>query len=226
MFQETLDTMIDLPLFASLSAADCRDFAQHCRLRDIPKGTAIFHENEEAQGLFIVVEGVAKITRCTQEGREVVLFLVRRGQSLGESGVFPHSTHPTDAHAVTRLKLLFIPAAILENLILTHPQTALHLLAALSLRLRMFSHKIKTERQGNATRRLATYLLHRSQLHGGSDQVRLEVSREVLANLLGLARETLSRQLTRLATAGIIELQGKNVLLLRRDELTRIAANR
>lgn len=226
MFQETLAIMTNLPLFAALSREDCLHFAQHCRLREMPKGTTIFHENEEAQGLYVMVEGVAKITRSTQEGREVVLFLVRRGQSLGESGVFPRSTYPTDAYSITRVKVLFIPTATLENLILTHPQSALHLLGALSLRLRMFSHKIKTERQGNATRRLATYLLHRSQLHGGSDQVRLEVSREVLANLLGLARETLSRQLTRLSSTGIIELQGKDVLLLRRDELIRIASNK
>lgn len=222
--QELLSIMTELPLFSALSLEQCAHFAPLCRLRDMAKGTAIFHENELAQGLFVVVEGMAKVTRCTPEGREVVLFLVRRGQCLGESGVFPRGTHPTDAHAVTTLKLLFIPADLMENIIRASPATALDLLAALSQRLRMFSHKIKTERQGNATRRLATYLLHRSQLHGGSERVRLEVSREVLANLLGLARETLSRQLTLLATAGIIELQGKTVVLLHRDELVRIAA--
>ena len=61
--------------------------------------------------------------------------------------------------------------------------------------------------------RLATYLLHRRQI-GGGDCIRLGVSREVLANLLGLARETLSRQLSRFSEAGLVELRGKDIVIL------------
>lgn len=219
--QNSFVALNSLSLFYEISS-DCQQaLAPCCRVLNFGKGAQLLQENQLATGLFILMEGVVKVTRCTPEGREVVLFLVRKGQPLGESGVFPRGTHPADAFAVTKVSALFIPLDALENLLRQSPVTSMRLLASLSLRLRMFSHKVKIERQGNATRRLATYLLHRSQLTGGGDRIELEVSREVLANLLGLARETLSRQLTRLAAAGIISLAGKQVEILRRDELIR-----
>ncbi len=71
--------------------------------------------------------------------------------------------------------------------------------------------------------RLATYLLHRRQI-GGGDVVRLGVSREVLANLLGLARETLSRQLSRFAENGLVALEGRDIVLLDVPGLREVAA--
>lgn len=229
MSSETMCSIIDalaaLPLFAHANKEQRRWLANLCRVRQFNKQAQIFHEGETATGLFVVLEGVAKITRCTEEGREVVLYLVRKGQFMGECGVFPHDTHPADAIAVTSLQALFVPVEALEQFIRNAPETALLLLTSMALRLRMFTHKLKTERQGKAARRLAAYLLHRSQLGGDAGQVTLEVSREVLANLLGLARETLSRQLTRLATSGAIELRGKLVLLRDREQLQRIATH-
>ena len=72
---------------------------------------------------------------------------------------------------------------------------------------------------------LATYLLHRRQI-GGGDVVRLGVSREVLANLLGLARETLSRQLSRFAENGLVALEGRDIVLLDVPGLREVAGRR
>lgn len=222
--QDCLAALNSLPLFSEISVECQAALAPCCRMVHVDKGVPLFRENDRATGLFVLVEGVVKVTRCTPEGREVVLYLVRKGQPLGESGVFPRGKHPADAYAVSKVKALFIPLDPLENMLKDSPGACMRLLMSLSLRLRMFSHKIKIERQGNATRRLATYLLHRSQLTGGIERIELEVSREVLANLLGLARETLSRQFTRLASAGIILLAGKQVHILRRDELVALIA--
>ena len=85
------------------------------------------------------------------------------------------------------------------------------------------AHKLAAQGQGGAAGRLATYLLHRRQI-GGTDVIRLGVSREVLANLLGLARETLSRQLSRFAEAGLVELEGKDIAIRDVSALREIAS--
>lgn len=223
MSNDALAAMAELPLFAELPPIQQLELAPLCRVKRYAKRASLFQEDEPVTGLFLVLDGVVKVTRCTTNGREVVLYLVRKGQAVGECGVFTRDTHPADAYAVQETKVLFVPAEALERLVRTSPHAALWLLTAMSLRLRMFVHKVKTERQGNATRRLAAYLLHRSQLHGNATSVCLEVSREELANLLGLARETLSRQLGKLVNLGAISLQGKTVTLQDKDELVRIA---
>ena len=127
--------------------------------------------------------------------------------------MFQKGTFPASAVAVDDVETLFLPADALFTLVTENPEMALRMLAALSLRLRMFAHKLAAQGQGGAACRLAPDLLHRRQI-GGGDCIRLGVSREVLANLLGLARETLSRQLSRFSEAGLVELRGKDIVIL------------
>lgn len=212
-----------LPLFEPLSESERERLAAGCRIRTFAKGAFLFREGERAEGMFIVLCGVAKVVRFTPDGRETVLHLVRRGNTLGEGAMFQRGTFPASAVAVDGVRALFLEAEALFGLVAENPELALKMLAALSLRLRMFAHKLAAQGQGGAAVRLATYLLHRRQI-GGGDVVRLGVSREVLANLLGLARETLSRQLSRFAESGLVALEGRDIVLLDVPGLREVAA--
>lgn len=213
MEDDKLDVLGTLPLFEPLSREERERLAAGCRIRTFSRGKTLYREGEKAEGMFIVLHGVVKVVRFAPDGRETVLHLVRRGHTIGEGAMFQRGTFPASAVAVDDTETLYLPADVLFSLVMENPELAIRMLAALSLRLRMFAHKLAAQGQGGAACRLATYLLHRRQL-GGGDLIRLGVSREVLANLLGLARETLSRQLSRFVDAGIIELRGKDILIL------------
>lgn len=224
MSTETVETLGALPLFAPLSSEERERLAAGCRMRAFAKGAFLFREGEKAEGMFIVLRGVVKVVRFAADGRETVLHLVRPGNTIGEAAMFQRGTFPASAVAVAEVQALFLEAEALFRMVAENPELALKMLAALSLRLRMFSHKLAAQGQGGAAVRLATYLLHRRQIGGGGDVVRLGVSREVLANLLGLARETLSRQLSRFAEGGLVALRGRDVVLLDVPGLRAVAA--
>ena len=206
MSNERLEVLGGLPLFEPLSPDERERLAAGCRMRAFARGATLFREGERADGMHIVLRGVVKVVRFAPDGREMVLHLVRKGNTIGEAAMFQKGTFPASAVAVDDVETLF-------TLVTENPEMALRMLAALSLRLRMFAHKLAAQGQGGAACRLATYLLHRRQI-GGGDCIRLGVSREVLANLLGLARETLSRQLSRFSEAGLVELRGKDIVIL------------
>ena len=211
----------ELALFESLSPDELAQLATGCRLRSLPREAVLFREGERASGMYIVLEGVVKVIRISPEGRETILHLVRHGNTIGEAAVFQQGTFPSTAVAVSPVRLLFLQAETVVRMVTENPGLALRMLAVLSLRLRMFSHKVAAQGQGGAARRLAAYLLHRTQIEGKAD-IQLGVSREVLANLLGLARETLSRQLSSLADRGVVELSGKRILVLDEAALRQI----
>ena len=213
MSNERLEVLGSLPLFEPLSPDERERLAAGCRMRTFARGATLFREGERADGMHIVLCGVVKVVRFAPDGREMVLHLVRKGNTIGEAAMFQKGTFPASAVAVDDVETLFLPADALFTLVTENPEMALRMLAALSLRLRMFAHKLAAQGQGGAACRLATYLLHRRQI-GGGDCIRLGVSREVLANLLGLARETLSRQLSRFSEAGLVELRGKDMVIL------------
>ena len=213
MSNERLEVLGGLPLCEPWSPDERERLAAGCRMRTFARGAALFREGERADGMHIVLRGVVKVVRFAPDGREMVLHLVRKGNTIGEAAMFQKGTFPASAVAVDDVETLFLPADALFTLVTENPEMALRMLAALSLRLRMFAHKLAAQGQGGAACRLATYLLHRRQI-GGGDCIRLGVSREVLANLLGLARETLSRQLSRFSEAGLVELRGKDIVIL------------
>ena len=203
MSNERLEVLGGLPLFEPLSPDERERLAAGCRMRTFARGAALFREGERADGMHIVLRGVVKVVRFAPDGREMVLHLVRKGNTIGEAAMFQKGTFPASAVAVDDVETLFLPADALFTLVTENPEMAL----------RMFAHKLAAQGQGGAACRLATYLLHRRQI-GGGDCIRLGVSREVLANLLGLARETLSRQLSRFSEAGLVELRGKDIVIL------------
>ena len=203
MSNERLEVLGGLPLFEPLSPDERERLAAGCRMRAFARGAALFREGERADGMHIVLRGVVKVVRFAPDGREMVLHLVRKGNTIGEAAMFQKGTFPASAVAVDDVETLFLPADALFTLVTENPEMAL----------RMLAHKLAAQGQGGAACRLATYLLHRRQI-GGGDCIRLGVSREVLANLLGLARETLSRQLSRFSEAGLVELRGKDIVIL------------
>lgn len=211
-----------LPLFSPLSPEQGLHLAAHCTWHHWPRNTPVFHEGEQAHGMHIVLQGLIKIFHTTADGRERVLHLIKPGNTCGEAAVFQRGTYPANATTLATTTALSIPSAPLLAMICSNPGLALNMLAALSLRLRMFTRKLEAHSSGDATQRLAAYLLHRTRL-SNSPIVQLDVPREVLANMLGIARETLSRTFSRLQHAGILTIAGRTITIHRLETLQQVA---
>ena len=211
---DTLRTLASVPLLADLTPQEFQALAERARLCTHPKGAQIFVENQQATGFHVLADGLVKICHFTTEGREMVLHLIRPGGTFGEAALFQGGTFPASAVAMRASRSLLLPGPFFMELVRGNPDLALRIIATLSLRLRMFTRKLESRHLREAPQRLAAYLLHRSRLDGGTPSVRLDTSREVLASMLGTARETLSRTLTRLVELGAVEVRGREVLLL------------
>lgn len=182
------------------------------------KGQFLIHEGDKAEGVHIVHIGITKITKTSKEGKEAILHLIYPGGVVGESPIFHNSRSPIDVVAVTPANTFFIPArAILD--FLKNNTFALNMLRVLSIRERMLYNKLgATQQNMTAQRRLAGWLLHR-QSRTDSEEVETGVSQEVLARLLGVARETLNRELVALGNANVIEVTSTHIQILDRVAL-------
>ena len=134
-----------MPLFEPLSPDERERLAAGCRMRAFARGATLFREGERADGMHIVLRGVVKVVRFAPDGREMVLHLVRKGNTIGEAAMFQKGTFPASAVAVDDVETLFLPADALFTLVTENPEMALRMLAALSLRLRMFAHKLAAQ---------------------------------------------------------------------------------
>ena len=87
------------------------------------------------------------------------------------------------------------------------------------MRLRRFASQIESLSLKEVPARLASYLLYLSEEQNSPDKVELNISKGQLASLLGTIPETLSRIFARMSEDGLIEVQGRAILLLDRREL-------
>ena len=220
---EAQELTTSIPLLRALTTEQQHELLREARRIVHAKGHPIFNEGDACQGFYIVLSGLVKIYHLTAEGKEMVLHLIRPGQSFGEAFIFRQGDYPMAAAAVEASESLYIPTPLMLRLIRHNPDLAESVLGALATRLYMFTRKLQAQSLREAPQRLAAYLLHTSRMRGHDPHIQLDISRELLASMLGTARETISRTLSKLADRGAVRVRGKQVHLVDLDILQRIA---
>lgn len=206
-----------------LDAADWPELAARARLQDVAAAETLYHEGEEVAFLPFLLSGEVKLVKAGPQGREYVLHLLRAGAFCDVAALYYTGGVPTSAVMVTPGRVLWLEKEALLRCLSRNPELAAYLLAVLAHRQRLFINKIVSS-QGviSVSRRVAAWLLHRSRMEK-SATLHLSGTRELLARLLGVSRESLSRELNSLARAGIIRLERRRVEILQRDILERSA---
>jgi CRP/FNR family transcriptional regulator, dissimilatory nitrate respiration regulator len=211
-----------IPLFAGLSKEQYGALARIAVRRACKKGEPLFAEGDEGTGFYVVLAGRVKISKVSSEGKEQILHMVGPGEPFGEVPVFTGQGFPADAAGAAPSTLLFFPRVAFVGLIKKDPTLALNMLAQLSRRLREFTGLIEDLSLKEVPGRLAKYLLFLAD-HDGDGTVELDISKGQLASLLGTIPETLSRILTKLDKDGLIRSRGKQIRIIDRQGLERIA---
>lgn len=216
-------TMTHSKLFKGLPAEELKQLELISELRQYDKGEMLFHEGADGDGFYVVAGGQVKVFKMSFDGREQILHILGPGDPLGEVPVFAGQTFPANAQALVRSSLYFFPRVRLISLYRESPSLAMNMLAVLSRRLREFTVLIENLSLKEIPQRLATYLIHQQAQRPVSARVKLDVTKGVLSNILGTSQETLSRVLGKLTQEGLIEVQGKEIMLLDLDRLRELA---
>lgn len=182
----------------------------------------IFGEGEPAGSFYRVLSGVVRTYRILADGRRQIADFHLAGDIIGlEEG----ADHRLSAEAVGDCELVIMRRRQLTERAMTDAQTA-HKLWALTLHhlRRSEEHMMVLGRKG-ACERLAWFLMDLSIRIPAPDAVNLPMSRQDVADYLGLTIETVSRTMTQLQDEGVIELpRSRRVVLSDRQALLDLAA--
>jgi CRP/FNR family transcriptional regulator, dissimilatory nitrate respiration regulator len=215
-----IDVMRQCPLFAGVEEGYLREMAETAFLREYAAREILFHQQEQADGFFVVDEGELEVFCAGRDGREQIMHLFTEGDVCGEVPVFQGGVYPASARARIASTVLYIPGDQFLDLAEQHPDILLEMLAMLSRRLRRLVSLATDLSLRDVTSRLAKYLL---ALPGADDQRSLDCGKAELASRLGTIPETLSRALTKLRTAEMIEVSGSDIRILDVQRLEELA---
>lgn len=202
-----------ITLFEGLDQMDLDLLARIGRQESFNAGETIFSENDRALGFHVILAGRVKVYKLSAEGKEQVLHLFGPGEPIGEAAVFEGGRFPAHAQALEPSWTMFFPRDMLLELFAVNPTVAMNMLAVLSKRLKRFTRTIEELTLRQAPQRLAAYILDLAERENG-DKVRLSMSKGLLANVLGVSAETLSRALARLSQDGLIKVNGRDIRIL------------
>lgn len=201
-------------LFKGLPDSHIKELIKIAHEKKFTKNELIFSEGDDGDGFYINIDGRVKVYKLSSEGKEQIFHIFGPGEPYGEVPVFSGQTFPAYAEAISKSRALFFPRKSFVGLINENPSIALNMLAVLSLRLRQFTVQIENLSLKEVPGRIAAHLIMLSIEQEKTDTIILNISKAQLASLLGTIPETLSRILTRMASQGLIDVQGRKIKML------------
>lgn len=187
------------------------------------EGEAIFHMGERFGAIFAVRSGMVKTRTIDDEGREQVLGFHLPGEVIGLSGIHP-AKYPCDAIALDTVFVCQFSFPALATLATRIPGVQSELFRMLSADI---GRAMRLSGDWSADERLAAFLLGLADRYAArgfsSTAFRLTMPRADIANYLHLAAETVSRVLRRFQDQRLIDVDGREVQLLDRTALRKLA---
>lgn len=216
-----------VPLFAALDDEASRALRASLKRHDLVRGDVIFREGERGDALFVVTEGKVKLARSAADGRENLLAVMGPADMFGELSLFDPGPRTATASAVTDTTVVSLSHDALEPWLRGRPEVSQQLLAALARRLRRTNEALADLVFSDVPGRVAKALLDLADRFGHTepDGVRVDhdLTQEELAQLVGASRETVNKALADFAHRGWLRLEGRSVVLLDQERLTRRA---
>ncbi len=188
----------------------------------ISAGQTLMWEGDDATIVANVIQGTLKLSASTGDGREQIVGVVYPSDFIGRP--FGRST-PHSVTALTDARLCLFTRGAFDGFALAHPDLGHRLLQRTLDDLDRARTWMLLLGRKNAREKIATFLLDMSRRLAGEgvaplDNFELPLSRQQVADVLGLTIETVSRQLTDMKRAGIIALPNRRTVdILDRDRL-------
>lgn len=210
-----------IPFFQGLSQESLGNAISHIVTRHHPAKRVILLENDWGGSVYFILDGWVKIRTHNANGREVTLNIVGKGEIVGEMAALDEVPRSTDAITLTPTTVSSIPASDFLALLQTEPQAGIRLTQLISKRLRQVNRRLRL-REAESLARVADTLLFLVEGQGTTTEEGIKIPNlphRELASITGLARETVSRALTKLEQDGVISREADNLCVLDLDTL-------
>ena len=208
----------NIPLFSELSDKDLEKIIQVASKQKYHKDNLILLEEEVGSTMFIILNGRVKISRISDDGREVILSILSDGDFFGEMSLLDGHTRSANVTAIEESELMVIRREEFLQMLRDFPQIAINLLKELAQRIRKSDEHIKSLSLQDATGRVASTLLRIAEDSGVFRKGQVEIAelplQQDLANMAGTSRETISRVIKSLCEDGFLQKTSGKIIIL------------
>ncbi|MGF1519264.1 MAG: Crp/Fnr family transcriptional regulator [Nodosilinea sp.] len=193
-------------LFQDLPAEAVAEATSHVVSRRHPANQVILLENDWGSSVYFILDGWVKIRTYNFDGKEVTLNILGKGELFGEMAPLEEVPRSTDVITLVPTVIGSMPASDFVKLLNTEPLAGIRLSQLMARRLRQVNRRLRL-RESDSTSRVADIILFLADGQGqrGAGGVEIpNLPHRELSSLSGLARETVTRVLSKLEKKGLI----------------------
>jgi len=216
--EESNDFLKYVPIFSELDDSTLDQISKLGIRKSFIKDSVVLFEHETGSALFVIVNGKVKVSRVSDDGKEVILTILGESDFFGEMAILDGQSRSANVTAMEDSELFIIQRSEFLDLLQSHPEIAVALLQELTSRLRAADMKIKSLSLKDAEGKVATVILQLADDIGKIKQGTVEIEKlpyqHDLANMAGTSKENIFRTLHSFAKKGMVELEGSRLRII------------
>ena len=214
-------------LFSALPESQLCAISEVKNLIPHRRGQILYYEGTKPLGIFCINSGVIKVYKTASNGKEQILYLAKEGDFLGYSALLGEENYSSSSMIIEDAKICFIPREAFLGSMMKNAEFFKRITKQLCHELGVMEEKLTDASQKSIRERLALLLLQLANTYGvdggGYQRINLLLTREELAGMVGTATESVIRLLSEFKKDGLIELEGKKILLKDKKGLARLS---
>jgi len=203
----------NVPLFAGLDEAQLSVLVRMVQRKSFGRNAKIIGAGDPTDSLYIIIDGRAKVMMSDEQGREVILCILGRGEFFGEMGLLDDSPRSASVVTLEPCELLSISKTDFKRSLAENFDLSLMVMRGLVKRLREADRKIGSLALMDVYGRVARLLLEMADDVDGEKVVIKKLSKQDIAKMIGASREMVSRVMKDLQLGGYIEVRGRSIVL-------------
>ena len=228
-----MDAPVDLltplsanPWFGSVPLAQRKAMLARSAPVHMRAGEMLFRRGDAPGGFYGLASGVLKASTLLEDGKEAILSFIEAGNWFGEISLLDNQPRTHDVTALGEATVLVLPRAEFDAL-MAQASFARAMAGLLAGRIRMLYGLVEDATLRSTRARVARRLLALARGDvslSGASRASLPVPQEALAMMLGITRQTLSKELKALAAQGVLALRYGRMEILAMDRLEALGA--
>lgn len=216
-------TLDHIPLFAKIFHEDKSKLNQIIQEKHFRKNSIILMEDDSKNYMYVVFSGKIKVVRISPDGKEQILVIRKRGDFFGEMTLLDGKSQPATIVAMEDATVGLISKNDFEQYFMKDANVLKQIISMLCERLRESWTMLRVLGLTDAEARVRAVLTYISSIYGIKEVrgvlIPLKLTHKEIAEFASLARETVSRLLTKLCQSGEIEIIDKKNIILKQSFL-------
>lgn len=207
----------------NLSPEASADLSASQRRLDLAPGHHLYRYGDQADTGYVIESGKIEITSTSQDGRRLLLANLTRGDCVGDLALVNSAIRINDAVAVGPTTVAALHRRDYERLCLKHPEISLAMSRMLGRRFQLLFSIIQDASLLPLYQRLGRHIVRLSVTQGercadGTLLIR-DCSQETLGDMVGAVRQSVGRELKKMADTGLIAIEFRSIRILQSQRM-------